>query len=139
MQLAKLRLKLRNDIRAKQLDEYKDAIRQRLLKDRDYENRVEDEEKMEYEAVEFHEVSGMSEQQAWRMNEVITDFECNYSEMVSDCAGERMKDESEESSESTSSSFYVENLVSLSKEYFDYSLHDLENIASFCYQSEAES
>lgn len=98
MQIAKLRLKFRNDIRAKQLDEYKDAIRKRLLRDRDFESRVEEEEKMEYEAVEFHEECGMNEQQAWRMNEVITDFECNYSEMVSDCTGERMKDEGEENS-----------------------------------------
>lgn len=69
-----MRLKFRNDIRARQLEEYKDAIRKQLLRERDFQVQLEESEKMEYEAVEFQEECGMNEQQAWRMNEVLCDF-----------------------------------------------------------------
>lgn len=49
-----------------------------------------------------------------------------------------MKDEAEESSQSTSGSSYIEHLVNLPKEYFDYSLSDLECLVSFCSQAEAQ-
>ena len=138
MQIAKMRLKFRNDIRTRQINEHKDAIRQRLLAQRDQESRVEEEMRMQYEALGFSDDCGMSEQQARRMNEVITDFECNCSEMVSDCLNAGEKEEGEEMSESSSNSSYIEHLASLSKDVFDISLSDLECIAFFCCQAQTQ-
>lgn len=140
MQIAKMRLKFRNDIRAKQISEYKETIRRRLLAQRNQEGRLEEEEGMEFEALAFHDEGGLTEQQFRRMDEVITDFECNCSQIVSDCVNGVEKDESEEMSRSSSNcSSYIEQLSSLPKDIFDYSLSDLELIAFFCCQAETEN
>lgn len=139
MQIAKMRLKFRNDIRAKEINDYKEKVRNRLLAQRDQERRFEEEQGMEYEALVLHDDHVMTEEQLSRVVEIITDFECNSSQIVSDSVNKAKKDEGEEMSESSSNcSSYMEQLSNLPKDIFSFNLSDLESIAFLCCHAETE-